>query len=389
VNRLSPLRLLTLHYAIFQFSVALAGGFVGAYLLKIGFSLPVALLAYASLLAVRFGLRFLALGVIRRAGYRGAIVIGTPLGAAQFLPLMYADEPLGLVAWLLAASLAESLYWPVYHSAVAVTSRGARGHELGIRTAVGAVVGVVGPLAGGILLERFGPAVDFGIASGLALLSALPLLALSRIPAGPVPTARDSICGMDRAGVAAFAADGWMASGLSLAWPIVLFVSLGSHYEAFGIANAGAGLVGAVTGLLCGRAIDRGERDRYLLLVSGALALGFALRACASWSPMAATVANASGAAVAGLYVPVLMSVIYDRAQHSGAAYRFHFAAEAGWDLGAAAGCLAAAAVAWATAIPSLAMIPGSLGVLAMYRCVRGQGAPAARPLEAAQPVPA
>jgi hypothetical protein len=180
-----------------------------------------------------------------------------------------------------------------------------------------------------------------------------------------------------------------MSSGLALAWPIVLFVSLGSHYEAFGIANAGAGLVGAATGLLCGRAIDRGERDRYLLLVSCALAVGFALRACASWSPMAATVANASGAAVAGLYVPVLMSVIYDRAQHSGAAYRFHFAAEAGWDLGAAAGCLAAAMVAWATAVPSMAMIPGFLGVFAMYRCVRGQAVPAPASLEAAQPIPA
>jgi hypothetical protein len=389
VNRLSPFRLLTLHFAIFQFSVALAGGFVGAYLLKLGFSLPVALVAYASLLAVRFGLRFLALGVIRRVGYRGAIVIGTALGAAQFLPLMHADEPLGLVAWLLAASLAESLYWPVYHSAVAVTSRGARGHELGIRTAVGAVVGVAGPLGGGILLERFGPAVDFGIASALALLSALPLLALSRIPAGPVPTARESIRGMDLSGVAAFAADGWMASGLSLAWPIILFVSLGSHYEAFGIANAGAGLVGAVTGLLCGRAIDRGERDRCLLLVSCALALGFALRACASWSPMAATVANASGAAVGGLYVPVLMSVIYDRAQHSGAAYRFHFAAEAGWDLGAAGGCLAAALIAWATAVPSLAVLPASLGVFGIYHCVRGQAAPKASSLDTAHPVPA
>jgi MFS family permease len=386
----SQFRLLTLHFGFFQLSVALAGGFVGAYLMKLGFSLPVALIAYAALLTTRFGLRFLALGVVHRLGYRGAIMIGAALNAMQFFPLMRADEPVWLVAWLLLVSLAESLYWPVYHSAAAVTGGGAsRGRELGIRTALGSLIGVVGPLVGGILLERLGPAVDFGIASALCLLSVVPLALMKGILAGPIPSMRNSMRGIDRSGIAAFAADGWMASGLALAWPMVLFTSLGSQFEAFGVANAAAGLVGAVAGLTCGRAIDRGQRDRYLVLVSCALALGFALRACASWSPIAATIANASGAAVMGLYVPVLMSVIYDRAKQSGAAYRFHFAAEAGWDAGAASGCVAAATVAWATMIPSLAVLPAAFGVWAMYRCVRGQVAPAAPSFGATEVVPA
>lgn len=78
-----------------------------------------------------------------------------------------------------------------------------------------------------------------------------------------------------------------------------------------------------------------------------------------------------------GLYVPVLMSVIYERAKQSGAAYRFHFAAEAGWDAGASLGCLAGAWAAWATAVPSLAIIPAALGVWAVYWCMRLQAAPA------------
>jgi len=380
VSGLSPFRLLTLHYAFFQLSVAVAGGFVGAYLMKLGFSLPVALLAYAALLTGRFGLRLLSLEVVRRLGYRGAMMLGAVLCAAGFLPLMRAEEPLWLAAWMLLASLAESLYWPVYHSAAAVIGGGAsRGRELGIRTALGSLIGIVGPIAGGLLLEHLGPAVDFGIAGILTLLSAAPLLLLRDIPAGPVPGMRDSLRGIDRTGIVTFSADGWMSSGLSLAWPMVLFTSLGSHYEAFGLANAAAGLVGAVAGITCGRAIDRGQRERYLVLVCTALVLGFALRACASWSPAAAAIANASGAAVAGLYVPVLMSVIYDRAKLSGAAYRFHFAAEAGWDMGATLGCIAAALIAWATSVPSLAVLPGALGVLVIYRCVRGQ-APVAAP---------
>ncbi|HWL81062.1 MAG TPA: MFS transporter [Roseomonas sp.] len=377
-------RLLTLHFGLYQLAVALAGGFVGAYLLKLGFSLPAALAAYAGLLMLRFGLRFAALGITRRFGFKGALTGGVVLSAAQFLPLLHADTPFWFAAWVAIVAAAESLYWPVYHAAMAVTGEASRrGRELGLRTAVAAMVNVLGPLGGGLLLEHAGPAADFAIAGTLALLSIPPFLRMADLPAGPIPALRESMRGIDRLGLAAFAADGWIASGLLLAWPMVLFAALGARFEAFGLANAAAGLVGAIGGLLCGRAIDRGHRERYLVGVCLALGGGFLLRAGSSWSPLAATLANASGAAIMSLYVPVLMSVIYDRAKQSGAAYRFHFATEAGWDIGAASGCLAAAAVAWLAMAPSLAVLPGMLGVAALYLCVRPRRAPAPLPVVA------
>ncbi len=367
-------RLLTLHYGLYQLAMALALGFGGAYLLHLGFSLPQVLIAYAALLAIRCALRFIGLGLVRRIGYRRAVVAGAVLGGLQFWPMLYAQTLPGLILWLAAIALAESLYWPVYHCAVAVTGlEGARGRELGIRSVVGAGASVLGPFAGGLLLEYFGPQVDFGIGAGLMIASAIPLALMRDFDAGPVPGARESLRWIDREAIIAFTADGWMASGLHLAWPMVLFLALHSHYEAFGFANAAAGLAGAAGGLLCGRAIDRGRRDKYLALVSIALAAGFALRAAAGWSPVAATIANATGAAVMGVYVPVLMSHIYDRAKSSGAAYRFHFAAEAGWDLGAASGCLVAALVVVATGVPSLSVVPGAFGILVLYAFVRRQ----------------
>jgi MFS family permease len=368
----SLFRLLTLHFTLYQLASALAGGFVGAYLLKLGFSLPAALMAYAGLLLLRLVLRFAALSVVRNFGFKCALGAGVILAALQFLPLLHAKQPFWLVTWILVVAMAESLYWPVYHATTAVTGSDAnRGRELGLRTAIGAAIGIVGPLTGGFLMVTFGPMVSFTIGGMLALLSALPFLYMPEIPAGPIPGMRESLRAIDRLGLAAFASDGWMASGLALTWPMVLFVALGSHFEAFGMANAAAGVAGAVAGVVCGRAIDRGERERYLLLVCFALVVGFLLRASASWSPLAAALANASGAAIMGLYAPVLMSVIYDRAKQSGAAYRFHFTAEAGWDVGAAFGCMAAAAVAALSASLSLAVLPGMLGVAGVYLCAR------------------
>ena len=377
----NPFRLLTLHYGLYQLSVAMAGGFAGAYLLKLGFSLPQTLVAYAAILAVRFALRFLSLAVVRRIGYRAALILGASIVAAQFLPLAHADRVEGLLAWLAAVALGESLYWPIYHAAVAVTGAdAARGRELGLRTVVGAGVGVAGPLIGGFLLEHYGAGVDFGLAAATTLASVAPVLAMGSIRAGEVPSLKDSLSGLDRSAVLAFAADGWMSAGLALAWPLVLFVSLDQRYAMFGLANAAAGLMGAVTGTLAGHSIDRGRRDSYLVIVSWALLASFAFRAASSWIPEAAAIANMTGAAILGLYMPVFMSVIYDRAKLSGAAYRFHFAAEAGWDTGAATGCLACAAAAWLSGVPSLATAPAAVAIWVIYLCVRGQAAHAFAP---------
>ena len=367
-------RLLTLHYGLYQFAFASAVGFAGAYLLEQGFSLPQALVCFAAMLGIRCVFRFAGLGVVRHVGYRRAVALGALIGALQFWPFFYAQTTTGLVLWLLVVAFSESLYWPVYHAAVAVTgAAGERGKELGLRTMVGAAAGVIGPLTGGLLMQRLGPSSNFALGAALMVASAIPLMMMQNFDAGPVPSARQSMKLVDRQAIIAFASDGWMASGLQLAWPMVLFVVLGAHYEAFGLANAAAGVAGAAGAWFCGRAIDGGKRDRYLAMVSLALAAGFSLRIAAGWSPIAAAVANATGAAVMGVYIPVLMSYVYDRAKTSGTAYRFHFAAEAGWDFGAATGCLAAALVVVLTGIPSLGIVPGSLGIFVLYAFLRRQ----------------
>jgi hypothetical protein len=75
----------------------------------------------------------------------------------------------------------------------------------------------------------------------------------------------------------------------------------------------------------------------------------------ASWrDPVLAVMANAAGALVPALYVPTMMTAVYNQAKGSPCALRFHIAAEGGWDVGAASGCMVAAVLLWAGAPISL-----------------------------------
>jgi MFS family permease len=174
----------------------------------------------------------------------------------------------------------------------------------------------------------------------------------------------------DPVGLCAFAADGWISAGLFIAWPMILFSRLGSSYDLLGWATAAAAVAGALAGLGCGVAIDRGYRRVLSRGITVALLIGIAMRAASAWAPAAVFAANMAGAAVGGLYLPVLMSVVYDRAKRSGSAYQFHLSTEAGWDAGAMLGCVASAMVARSGVALTLAVVPSALGVLVIHWCV-------------------
>ena len=360
-----------LHFAFVQLAWASGGAFAGVYLLKVGFSLPEALAAYAGIMCVRFFLRFAGIEIVRRVGYRWALAIGTVLCAFEFFALIGADSPSGLVCWIVVSALAEACYWPVHHAVTAATcAEAARGSQIGLRQAVTALMSVAGPVLAGTLLARIGPGTAFATSAAMCLLGLIPVLLMSDIAAGPVPSLRQALRGADRLSAVLFAMDGWICSGFLTAWALVLFAALGASYEAFGWTGAAAAIASAGASLVCGRALDRGKKQRYLVLASVATAASVLLRAFSCGSPTLSVIAALSGAAVSALYVPVIMSVIYGRAMASGRAYGFHLTLEAAWDGGMAAGTLVAALVAICSPVPSLCVLPSVLGVAGVYACV-------------------
>jgi uncharacterized membrane protein YjgN (DUF898 family) len=95
------------------------------------------------------------------------------------------------------------------------------------------------------------------------------------------------------------------------------------------------------------------------------------LRAVSVGNAPLAVLANASGALVACLYVPVLGTAIYNQAKHSPCTLRFHIASEAGWDLGGASVLLAAAGLLQAGVPIGTCILLSLLGALASLYLLR------------------
>jgi hypothetical protein len=283
------------------------------------------------------------------------------------------------------SSVGDTIYWTCYHAYFAALGDAEhRGHQLGAREAIAAIVGIVGPLATGWALTTLGPRIAFDATAVVLVLSALPLFGTPNVA---IARAAPGSLRASLPGTLMFAADGAIAASYYYVWGIALFVSLGESFAAYGGAMALAALAGAAGGLLLGRLIDAGHGGRAAWLATGALALAIVFRAVSYGNPVLAVLANAAGALVGAIYVPTLMTAVYNQAKCSPCPLRFHIATEAGWDAGGAGGCLVAAALLWAgapVAVAILVSLVAVAGLMALLRRYYGAiDAPATRGMAA------
>jgi hypothetical protein len=369
--RNDTVNLLNLHYGIHTLALSGGGTFFGAYLLHSGVPAPAVLAALAAILAGRFVIRPFVLLPARRFGLKPLVIAGTVMTGLQY-PLLAEVRGIGweLVALCAITSAGDTVYWTCYHAYFAsLGDADHRGHQLGAREAIAATVGIIGPLATGWTLTTLGPKVAFDATAVVLLLGALPILGTRNV------LVADTAPGAFRAaalGLLMFMADGWIATGFFFVWQMALFLALGESFSAYGGAMALAALVGAVSGLVLGRYIDAGHGGRAAWLAAGSLGLVIALRTVSSTDPILAVVANAAGALVPALYVPTMMTAVYNQAKGSPCALRFHIATEGGWDAGAASACIIVAALLWAGAPIWLGIALSLPGAAAAFALLRG-----------------
>ena len=361
---------LNLHYAVHALALSGSEAFLASFLLSAGVPAPAVLAAVAAIFATRFLIRGLVLPLARRFGLRAVVIAGTVVSAAQY-PVLAAVHGIGplLAALCMIAAVGDSLYWTGYHAYFAALGDSEhRGHQIGAREAAATLFAIVGPLATGWALTALGPRVAFGATALVMVLGALPLLRT------PDVAVADRAPGAFRAalpGVLIYAADGWTAAGVYYVWQIALFRSVGERFTAYGGAMALAALAGAASGLILGRWIDLGHGRRAVWLGVGAMAAAVVLRATGAGHPVPAVIATAAGAVAVALYVPTVMTAVYNQAKAAPCVLRFSMATEGGFDIGCAGGCLTAAAVLWAGGPIAWAILPALAGAAAMTGLLR------------------
>ncbi|WP_309646565.1 MFS transporter [Phenylobacterium sp.] len=368
--RNTTVNLLNLHYGVHALALSGGGAFFAVFLLRAGVPAPGVLASLAAILIGRFCIRPFVLPLGKRFGLKPLVIAGTILTALQY-PLLAQVDGVGwaLLALCVVASIGDTFYWTSYHAYFASLGDSEhRGHQIGAREAIAAVVGIAAPLLTGWALVTVGPQIAFGVTAVVLMISALPLLKTPDI------AVLDQAPGALRAalpGALIFAAGGLFASGFHFVWQIALFISLGESFTAFGGAVALAAVVGAVAGLVLGRFIDAGHGGWIVWLASGTAAAGVLARAAGYGDPTLAVAANALGALVMAIYTPVEMTAIYNQSQASPCSLRFQVAAEGGWDAGGAVGCLAAAGMLSLGAPPSAAILISLAGTACAFALLR------------------
>ena len=368
--RNSAINLLNLHYGIHALAISGGGAFFAVFLLKAGVPAPDVLMSFAAIVGGRFVIRPLVVPLAIRLGLKPVLISGSIATALEY-PLLAQVSGVGpaLYALIALSAIGDTLYWTTYHAYFASLGDDEhRGHQIGIREAIAAMIGIVGPLATGWALVAFGPAVAFGATAIVIFTAAIPLLFAPNV-AVPVHAPQTLRAAWFSALV--FASDGWFAAGFVFVWQIALFVSLGESFTAFGGAMAISALVGAVGGLFLGRLIDAGHGLRAVWLSLAVMAGVVVLRVAAYGNAPFAVVANALSALVICLYVPTLMSAVYIEAKRSPCTLRFHVATEGGWDVGCALGCLASAGLMMAGVRIEVVLLLPLIGAAAVFVLLR------------------
>ncbi len=166
--------------AILDFAVAAISLFEPIYLYTLGFSLIQILLYYAAIYVLYLFLLPLGGKIANNLGFNHVITLSSPFLIAYYLSLFAIKyHPLFMILAIIVYPVQKILYWPGYHSELSrYGDDGERGREISNISSLSALVSILGPLFGGVMIAAVGFPALFAIAGMLILASNIPLMSL-------------------------------------------------------------------------------------------------------------------------------------------------------------------------------------------------------------------
>jgi MFS family permease len=254
---------LYLQTGIANLALSLVFIFQPIYLYTLGYSLISILWFFAMiygwyLVFITFGAKFAS-----RFGYKHAIFLSNIFYVIFWSTLYLIDQnsTMFFVAPIFFA-LQKAFFWPAFHADMALMAdKKQEGREVGVLYTLAEVSFIIGPFFGGLISEDLGFLWLFVIASGLMLISAVPLFYTPDIHARHKFRFKQIVAifkqyPMNFLGYLGFA-DELMVQSL---WPVFIFIIVGGFIDA-GIVSTVAALIAAMVMLYVGRASDQTNKQ--------------------------------------------------------------------------------------------------------------------------------
>ncbi len=243
-------------------SGSLVGVFVPIYLLKLGYSFTDVLMFLTLLQAFSFVLQIPVIQGVTRLGPHRMMGFGIVLQVV-FFSLLVSLPTLHWPLWLPALSWAlyRTAYWPAFHINF---SRAEHQHnatkEIGSIQAMVTLMKGIAPAIGGLIAGMFGIHWIYGVAIGMSVIAALPLLKPEERPYRFPPSRRRFNFAKVRLDLLANAANAMTTGAESTVWPILVFLLL-ETYQGVGLLSSVVALASISTALYVGaRTKRRGPR---------------------------------------------------------------------------------------------------------------------------------
>ena len=336
---------MNLHFGLHMLGWSFSFSFFLVFLLSQGFTPIEAILTFPLMLALRMLFRPIILYAAPRFGLNKTILAGLFFCMCQYTFMARVKGvDVYFVGFCLTQALADIFYWTSFHSIFAIVGDNAhRGKQVGVREALSTSACILSPIIGGWLLDHVGPHITYGIAAACELVAIIPLLGLPTIlvpKKSPTKILKDGW-----SAVTLFGTDGWIYTGFSLTWAIVLFGGAGQGFTAYGGALTLAGLVSVLGGVTLGRFLDKGHGRRAVIMSAVLLALAILLRATAQPTLVSVYAVAMASALVTASYNPTLMTALYTVMNKAQSPFHLVFLMEYGWDIGGISGGLTCAAL--------------------------------------------
>lgn len=308
--------------ALFSFATALITIFEPVFFYREGFSIATIALYYGLhyslyLLLLPYGGKFVA-----RFGVERSLALSVPIFMAYFLLLavLPSVRESFWVAWSILA-VYKTLYWPAYYTAFTrFGSATNRGTEVSLGLTLQLAAGVLGPAIGGTIAAQFGFPALFVCTAGVALLSALPLLATrERFSVQEFAYGAPwRVISSRQHRRMVFSTFGWVEDFVNLVfWPVFAFLVLGGVAE-LGIIASLSVLLMSLVAVALGEMSDRYPTRSLLGLLAPVLLVSYFVRpfVLAPWHVLLANMFALS--ADMGVKIP-FWKRLYNSAKRAGA----------------------------------------------------------------------